>query len=168
MANDAAAATLTDRFEITAFLAGRTTAWGIFEDRFGRLRRRFRVVMDGRWEGKVFVLDEAFHSDTGDTERRTWRIAPGAGGHFTGTCDDCLGQAAGASSADAVHMRYRFRLRMERRSIVVTFDDRIYRMADGLAINRATMSKWGIRLGEVSLVLEKEGAAARDVGRNAA
>jgi hypothetical protein len=170
MANDSAPGSLPGRFDITTFLAGRTTAWGIFEDRFGRLRRRFRVEMDGRWDGREFVLDEAFHYDTGDRERRTWRIVPGADGRFTGSCADCLGVATGACSSDAVQMSYRFRLRMEPRSIVVTFDDRIYRMGDGLAINRATMSKWGIRLGEVSLVLVKDGAMAMpdDIGRNAA
>jgi hypothetical protein len=38
----------------------------------------------------------------------------------------------------------------------VDFDDRIYRMGEGRAVNRATMSKWGIKLGELSLFFVRD------------
>jgi hypothetical protein len=40
--------------------------------------------------------------------------------------------------------------------MVVAFDDRIYRMGDGLAVNRATMSKFGVVLGELALFFKRE------------
>lgn len=142
-------------FEITSFLEGRTRAWGVFEDRFGRVRRRLAVEMNGRWEGTVFVLDERFEYDTGAVETRTWRVEPLGAGRFRATCDDCVGAATGVSTADAVRMSYRFRLKLASREIVVDFKDRLYRMDDRIAVNRATMSKWGIKLGELSLFFER-------------
>lgn len=144
------------KFEPTVFLAGRTLAWGIFEDRFGRLRRRFTVEMNGRWQDGVFLLDEKFAYDTGDTEHRTWRIVQGEGAGFSATCDDCIGEAEGSCDTNSIRMRYKFRLKLTDRSLVVDFDDCIYRMSDGIAVNRARMSKWGIRLGELSLFFSKD------------
>ena len=142
-------------FELVSFLEGRTSAWGIFEDRFGRLRRRFSVEMNGRWENDVFELDERFAYDSGEVETRAWRITPLGNGRFRGTCADCVGSAEGVCDGDSIRMSYRFRLKLEKREIVVTFDDRLYRMGDTMAVNRATMSKWGIRLGELSLFFQR-------------
>lgn len=143
------------RFELTSYLEGHTRAWGIFEDRFGRLRRRFDVEMDGRWVDGTFVLDERFVYDTGEEEMRRWHIVPGSDGRFTATCADCPGEASGECSVDSVRMSYRFRLKLADRSFVVDFDDRIYRMGDRIAINRSTMRKWGVKLGELSLFFER-------------
>ncbi len=161
MAQDMAPTTHRDRFELTRFLEGRTMAWGIFEDRFGRLRRRFSVEMHGRWEAGTFVLDEVFVYDTGAREERTWRVVPTGEGRFTATCPDCIGSATGECDEQSIRMRYRFRLKLEAREISVDFDDRIYRMGDTIAVNRATMRKWGVKLGELSLFFEqKTGEAA--------
>ena len=89
-------------FELTTFLAGRTRAWGIFEDRFGRLRRRFDVDMDGRWQEGVFRLDERFVYDDGRIENRTWLVRQLSEGRFEATCDDCVGVAAGVCLRDRV------------------------------------------------------------------
>jgi Protein of unknown function (DUF3833) len=146
-------------FDITRFLAGRTRASGVFEDRFGRVRRQFSADMVGAWEGETFVLKEDFSYSDGETEQRIWRIRSGEAGAFTATCDDCIGVASGQSADQSWRMRYDFRLRLKRRMLVVTFDDRVHRLDARRAINRATISKWGIRLGDVCLVMEKLDAA---------
>lgn len=144
------------RFELTTFLEGRTSAWGVFEDRFGRLRRRFDVEMLGRWEDGIFVLEESFVYDTGEREERTWRVSPVGDGRFTATCPDCIGSASGECDDQAIRMRYRFRLKLESREIAVDFDDRIYRMGRTIAVNRATMRKWGVKIGELSLFFMRQ------------
>ena len=81
------------QFELTSFLEGRTSAWGVFEDRFGKLRRRFSVEMVGRWLDDVFLLEESFTYDDGARETRVWRVAPSGEGQFTASCADCVGTA---------------------------------------------------------------------------
>ncbi len=159
-----APAEMPERFDITQFLAGRTTAWGIVEDRFGAIRARFTVSMHGYWEGQSFILDETFVYDAGYSETRRWRVEPHGGGRFSATCDDCVGQAAGESNKDTISMAYRFRLKLSSRQLVVRFNDRIYRMGDDTAINRATITKWGVRLGELSIFFKREGAALHNDG----
>ncbi len=142
------------RFELPSFFAGRTKAWGIFEDRFGRLRRRFDVELYGSWQGDVFKLDEHFVYDDGRVEQRIWLIKHVAPGHFEARCDDCIGVAAGMYSDGKVHMTYAFRLRLPSRVISVDIDDRLYRVDAFTAINRSTVRKWGIRIGEISLFFQ--------------
>lgn len=147
-------------FDLTSFLEGRTFAWGIFEDRFGRVRRRFTVEMVGRWQEQSFALDERFTYDDGSDETRVWHIEPSGRDGFTATCNDCVGVARGECHADAIRMRYTFRLKIEGRELHVELDDRIYRIGEDVAINRATMRKWGVRLGEISLFFQREAACA--------
>jgi len=47
---------------------------------------------------------------------------------------------------------------------LVAFDDRLYRVGDRIAVNRATMSKWGVKLGELSLFFQRvpDNAARND------
>lgn len=156
MANDMTPLNSDKRFELTSFLEGRTSAWGVFEDRFGRLRRRFSVEMVGRWQDGVFYLEECFTYDDGLRESRVWRVAPTGQGRFSASCADCVGTAYGECDQDTIRMSYRFRLKLQARSITVDFDDRIYRMGDRIAVNRATMSKWGVKLGELSLFFRRE------------
>lgn len=168
MANEASNRTSgaeATRFELTSFLDGRTVAWGVFEDRFGRIRRRFTVEMNGHWRDGVFLLDESFTYDDGSAETRAWRVTPAENGRFTATCDDCVGTAEGACDADTIRMTYRLRLQLQSSALVVDFDDRIYSVGDGVAVNRATMSKWGVRLGEVSLFFQR---SANRAGADAA
>ena len=151
--------------DITEFFLGRTKAYGLFEDRFGRPRRSFNVVIDGAWDGEIFVLREDFLYDDGSRERRQWRIAPQGGGDFTATAPDCVGVSYGKAGPGRWRMRYAFMLRLKKRLVAVSFDDQVYKVDGRLAINRATASKWGVRLGQVLIVYERDAAAApRSIG----
>jgi Protein of unknown function (DUF3833) len=145
-----------ERFELPLFLAGTTKAWGIFEDRFGRLRRRFDVEIHGSWQGDVFRLDEKFLYDDGRVEQRVWLVKPVSPGRFDATCDDCIGVASGTYLDGQVHMSYAFRLRLPSRVINVDIDDRLYRINAYTAVNRSTVRKWGVRIGEISMFFERQ------------
>ncbi|MED5358073.1 MAG: DUF3833 family protein, partial [Pseudomonadota bacterium] len=56
----------TPQLRIEEYFAGHTRAWGIFEDRFGNLRRQFVVNIDGKWDGETLVLDEHFLYSDGE------------------------------------------------------------------------------------------------------
>ncbi|HCV89458.1 MAG TPA: DUF3833 domain-containing protein, partial [Alphaproteobacteria bacterium] len=70
-------AVLSDRqpgLDLAEFFAGDSVAYGIFEDRFGNLRRQFRVNMTGTVEGDTLTLVEDFLYDDGERADRTWVI----------------------------------------------------------------------------------------------
>lgn len=141
--------------DLRSYFNGPLVAHGMFQDRGGQVLRRFVVQMEGRWEGDQGVLDERFTYSDGRTERRVWRLTRHADGHYTGTADDVVGEANGQVSGNTLRWNYTLRLPVDGKVYEVQFDDWMYQMDDRVMLNRATMSKFGFRLGEVTLSFTK-------------
>ena len=67
----------------------------MLQDRFGTVRRQFKVTIEGRREGPELLLAEDFVFDDGETEARLWRIRRTADGRYEGTAGDVVGIAPG-------------------------------------------------------------------------
>ena len=111
--------------------------------------------MDGRWDGNQGVLDEHFTYSDGKKERRIWRLTKHDDGRYTGTADDVIGTAQGRSAGNAFQWAYTLQLPVDGTVYEVQFDDWMYLVDERVMLNRATMSKFGIRLGEVTLSFQK-------------
>lgn len=142
--------------ELDQYFNGRVKAHGIFQKRNGEVARRFTVVIDSHWEGNKGVLDEAFSYSDGSTERRVWHLTKHADGHYTGRADDVVGEAQGQTAGNAFRWNYTLRLPVDDTVYEVQFDDWMFLIDDRIMLNRATMSKFGVRLGEVTLSFTKE------------
>ena len=59
---------------IEDYFNGQSEAWGIFEDRFGKIRAQFYVDIDGSWDGKTLTLTENFFYSSGRKDQRIWKI----------------------------------------------------------------------------------------------
>lgn len=137
--------------QIEEYFDGKVYAWGIFEDRFGKLRRQFQVEIDGNWDGQQLVLDERFLYSDGEQDRRVWTITPQGDGRYTGQAGDILGQAEGINSGNSLNWRYQMELKVGDGSWKVSFNDWMYLQPGNVMVNRAKVSKWGITLGSVTL-----------------
>lgn len=142
---------------IEEYFAGRTKAWGIFQDRFGRLRRQFEVDIEGTWEDGTLTLVEDFLYDDGEVEQRVWRITKTDEQSYEGRADGVIGVAKGLAYGNALNWTYRFALTVGEDTWNVAFDDWLFLQSDGMLINRAEVTKFGLKLGEVTLVFRKEG-----------
>jgi len=138
------------------YFNGELTAHGIFTDRNGKVARRFTVAMTGTWKGNEGVLDERFTYSDGSTERRVWRLTELGNGRYIGRADDVVGEAIGVASGNALNWQYTLRLPVDGKTYEVQFDDWMYLMDERVMINKAVMSKFGIRLGEVTLSFYKK------------
>ncbi|MGE8376076.1 DUF3833 domain-containing protein [Diaphorobacter sp.] len=143
------------QLELDRYFNGRILAHGIFQQRGGEVVRRFTVVMDCHWEGHQGVLDEAFTYSDGSTQRRIWRLTKHADGRYTGTADDVVGEAQGQTAGNAFRWNYTLRLPVDGKEYEVQFDDWMFLVDDRVMLNRATMSKFGVTLGEVLLSFTK-------------
>lgn len=145
-------------FALTAFFAGHVRATGIFEDRFGTVRRRFIADMVGRFEGCAFVMTEDFVFDDGEKQHRVWRITPRDDGSFAATANDIVGVATGVTIGSTIKMRYRHEVMIDGRAVVLSFDDQIHRLDRDNAIGRARVNKWGVKVGELSIFFQRVAA----------
>jgi hypothetical protein len=145
----------TPVLELRRYFDGPLTAHGVFTDRAGKVQRRFTVQMVGRWNGNEGVLEEDFRYADGKTERRVWRLTAHGNGRYSGRADDVVGTAVGEAAGNALNWRYTLALPVDGRVIEVQFDDWMYLVDERVMINKAVMSKFGIRLGEVTLAFTK-------------
>ena len=79
-------------FALEDFFAGEGKAWGLFQDRFGNVRKQFVADTRGTWnpaEGKL-TLTESFTYDDGSQEERTWHIAKLGEGRYRAETHDLL------------------------------------------------------------------------------
>ncbi len=141
--------------DLRQYFNGRLTAHGVFTDRAGKVVRRFVVDMDCRWTGEEGVLDERFTYSDGKTERRVWRLQHRGGGRYTGTADDVVGTAEGQTAGNAFYWAYTLRLPVDGTVYEVQFKDWMWLVDERVMINKAEMSKFGIRLGEVTLAFTR-------------
>jgi hypothetical protein len=139
------------KLDLKTYFDGQVDAWGVFQDRSGKVVRRFTVSIDARWDGDTGVLDESFLYSDGTTQKRVWTLKRHADGFYTGTADDVVGEASGRVSGNAFRWRYTLALPVDGRVWNVDFDDWMFLVDDKVMLNRAVMSKFGIRLGEVTL-----------------
>ncbi len=139
-----------------AYFDGRTQAWGIFEDRFGNLRREFKVVIDGTVKGDTLILDEDFIYKDGEKSRRVWTIIKKDDHNFVGTADDIIGVAEGISYGNALNWKYSMDLKVENSLWRVKFDDWLFRQVDDVIVNKAKVTRWGFEIGTVTLFFKKD------------
>ena len=159
---------LADRqptLDLEGFFEGESIAYGIFEDRFGNLRRQFRVNLTGTVDGNTLTLAEDFLYDDGERADRTWvirRIGTDEDGSilYEGNAADVSGIARGRVAGNALNWEYDVVLDMSGQSLQVHFDDWIYRQDEDVAINRAFISKFGVEIGSVTIVFLRGRAAA--------
>ena len=78
------------------------------------------------------------------------------GGRYVGRADDVVGEARGQESGNAFRWNYTLRLPVDGKEYEVQFDDWMFLVDEQVMLNRATMSKFGITLGEVLLSFTKE------------
>lgn len=137
------------------YFAGDTRAWGIFEDRFGNLRAQFTVDIKGTWNEPTLVLEEDFLYASGRTDRRVWTLTKSPTGAYSGTAGDVIGAAAGAASGNAFNWTYVMDLPVGDRTIRVRLNDWLWLQPDGVLINRARVTKFGVELGELTIFFKK-------------
>lgn len=141
--------------DLQQYFNGTLDAYGVFTDRSGAVVKRFTVVMRCSWMGDDGVLDEDFSYSDGTTQKRVWRLKKTGDGRFIGRADDVVGEAQGESRGNAFHWTYTLSLPVDGRPIEVQLDDWMYLMTDKVMLNKAAMSKFGVRLGEVTLSFSK-------------
>lgn len=157
----------TPKLDLFEFFAGETIAYGIFEDRFGNLKRQFRVNINGKIDNQILTLDEDFLYDDGEQAKRIWKIEKKIDNNqkiiYEGQADDVEGKASGSISGNALNWSYDIYLNIKGSDIKVHFNDWIYKQSKDLAINRAYVSKFGINIGSVTLVFLR-GDTANKIG----
>ncbi len=144
------------RLIIEDYLSGSVKAWGILQNRSGKVTRQFSANLNGEWDGKYLILNEEFFWNDGEVQKRQWKINKIDNHNYEGTAGDVVGVAKGYSYGPAFKFEYVLLVPVKGKEIKITFDDWIFKQDDKVAINRATMTKFGIKVAELTVFFQKD------------
>jgi hypothetical protein len=144
------------RLIIEDYLSGNFKAWGILQNRSGKVTRQFSANLNGTWDGKKLVLDEKFNWSDGEVQKRQWQITKIDEHNYEGTAGDVVGKARGFSYGPAFKFEYVLLVPVKGRQMKITFDDWIFMQDERVAINRAKMTKFGIKVAELTVMFVKD------------
>jgi hypothetical protein len=148
---------LEPKLDLETYFVGTTDAWGMFQKRSGEVVKRFHVEITGSKKDGKLILDERFSYDDGTKQQRIWTLTHFPDGTWHGTAGDVVGEAIGRVSGNALHWEYALLLPVDDSTWQMHFDDWMVLIDEKVMINRASMQKFGIEVGQVTLFFTKRG-----------
>ena len=143
------------------FFDGELVARGVVKDWSGTVIRTFDADIVATWNASgVGTLDEVFRFDDGEIQTRVWTLTPSAEGYHA-DAGDVVEPGTLRWRGNAIHMNYLLRVPYGDGTVDVRMDDWMYLITPDTLINQTTMSKWGIDVGEVVLVIQKRPLGGR-------
>jgi len=142
--------------KIEEYFQGNVKAWGMLQGRSGEVKRQFVADMKGNFDGQKLILDETFIWNDGEKQERRWTIKKVGENTYEGTAPDVVGLAKGVSYGSAFKFEYKLLVPYKNKKIKVRFDDWIFKQDDKTAINKAILTKFGFKVGELTVFFVKD------------
>ena len=143
-------------FALEQFFNGPIKGWGIVQGRDGAVKRSFQVAMTGAWQGSTGTLTEHFIYNDGETQDRVWTIVRQPDGGYQGFAGDVIDKAQAQTAGNALQWNYQMDIKVDDSIYRLTFDDWMFRMDDGVVINRSYLKKFGVTVAELTLFMQKQ------------
>jgi len=146
------------------FFSGKLCADGVVRDRSGAEIRRFNAELQGEWndlgEG---TLDEVFmfYDEPGADpvrETRLWSFTPVTtknGPALEASAGDVPEPTIMRWAGNAVYMSYTLRYGQPGDTIDLHMEDWMFRVSDDVVVNETKMSKFGLHVGQILLVMRR-------------
>jgi hypothetical protein len=141
--------------DLKDFFNGELMVYGMLQNRSGIMTRRFTATIDASWEGDQGTLVEEFQFDDGEIQYRTWMLTDLGDNNYQGVAGDVVGEAEGSIVGSVFQWQYQLDVPYGDDSIVLSLDDWLYLIDENHLINKTKLTKFGFRVGELTLVIEK-------------
>jgi hypothetical protein len=138
------------------FFDGQLSAHGIVKDRSGQVIRYFSAEIKAYWVDGIGTLDESFVFDDGEQQTRVWKLKPQPDGSYIATAGDVIGEGKMKVAGNSLFLDYVLRIPYGDSTIDLRIDDRMYLVSERVLLNESVMTKWGFKVGQITLVIEKQ------------
>lgn len=147
------------KFSIESFFNGTLDVHGMVHDRSGKVLRRFTMTMNASWTDSVGTLNEELIWSDGEKESKTWTLSKMGDGLYEGTMGDVVGKATATSKGNAFRMQYVVKVPVGKKPDVQIYefnvDDWMHMIDEKTVLSRTMMSKFGIRVADVTVSYRK-------------
>jgi hypothetical protein len=143
-------------FDPLAFFSGHVTSWGVEENRAGQPIAVVTTDCTGTATGPESIrMVQVLHVGDKPPQTRIWQLSQSGPDTYQATANDMDGQTTGTAAGRAFHWRWVLETAPGDSLKNVTMDQWMYRMDDGSVMIGTVVTKFGIRLVEVSEVFRK-------------
>jgi hypothetical protein len=144
------------KLDLREYFTGPIKAHGIMQDWRGRVVERFDIDMYGEWNGDKGTLKEDFYYYDGTkNSQRVWHISKTGENTYIGEASDIIGKAKGESKGNSIRWAYSMLLPPDTQKYSVKFDDWMWLMNNGVLMNRSYLTKFGLPVGQVTVIMQK-------------
>lgn len=150
----------TPEFQLAQFFVGSGEATGVMQNWQGRQTLHFTAELCGQWQQQRGDLYEIFQFSDGRTDKRHWRLQQLPDGRVLGQADDVIGDAQGEVAGNTMLWQYQLLIPQADGEVSVTVKDELYLVSPTELINRATLHKFGLTVGELTLSIRQLDAKA--------
>ena len=151
-------ANTSPKLDLKTFFDGKLKVYGMVQDMSGNMTRRFTADIDASWEGDTGILDEKFWFDDGEEQIRIWKLKDLGNGDYSGTAGDVVGTAFGSTRGSVFRWQYVLTIPYNDGTLDVKLDDWLYLITEDRLLNRTSINKFGLEVGEITLVIERLGS----------
>jgi len=145
---------------VETYFSGHLTAHGVVKDRAGKVIRYFNATIEAYWRNGIGTLEEDFVFDDGEKQRRVWTLTPTGTGGYDATAGDVVGTGKVRVAGNSMFLDYVLRIPWNGDSLDLHIDDRMYLVSPDVIINESRMSKFGLDVGQILLVIERRAEGA--------
>lgn len=149
---------------LSGFFKGTSQAFGVLQNWRGQHTLHFSAELCGQWQGSKGDLYEIFRYSDGRTDKRHWQLQVAADGAITGTAEDVVGAAFGRTAGNTLYWEYVLRIPQVDGSVDVTVKDWLYLVTPQQLVNRSTLHKFGLNVGELTLSIQQLDTGASCAG----
>lgn len=154
----------TPELDLFAYFSGHTTGYGLVLNRKGEMTRQFKVDIVGEInEAAELVLKEDFDWSDGEQSQRTWILRQSDQHTYSGTAEDVIGDAEGTLYGNVLNWNYVVNLTVDDATWKIAFDDWMFLVNEQLLLNKAILSKFGFKVGEVIIVFQKSSTSPAQI-----
>lgn len=148
------------QFDMRERFNGPIECEGVIYGPMGRVTSRFVAKFEASWVGNVGTVNEVFHYDSGNVQKRQWTFTVGNDGSIKAEAGDLVGMGSGQQTGSAVNLNYNIKLTEEAGGHVLAVNDWMYLMDNGTIMNRSQFRKFGIKVAELVATMRPAQQAA--------
>ena len=142
---------MTPEFKLSSFFSGTSSAYGVMHNWQGQQQLHFSAELCGQWQQNRGDLYEIFQFSDGRIDKRHWQLQVETDGSVSGIAEDVVGKATGKTAGNTLFWEYTLRIPSDGDYIDVKVEDWLYLVTPTQLVNRSTLHKFGLTVGELTL-----------------
>ena len=138
-------------FDPTKIFAGRTSSFGVMENRGGVPKQVVKTETAGQWKGDTLRLEQDLALGESKPQHRSWRIRKLDAHRYEATANDIVNTVQGEAHGNVFHWSFILALSPGNPLANVRMSQWMYLQPNGRTmVNHSTITKFGIVVAQVT------------------